>query len=105
MQESRRKLLTILEAPYEKRRWQNDNGERGELDTRLDMKLIWSLLKIVAQHAQEVKEAGVLSAEDEIFIKVGCIPFIELVGLRCCFMISGHCKEPDCLQRRYNWHQ
>ena len=70
MQESRRILQTILEAPYERRRWQNE-GERTDLEKGLDMKLIWSLLKIVAQHAQEVRKAGALSAEDETFIKVG----------------------------------
>ena len=64
-------METILAAPYKQRRWQNDDEEREELEARLDMKLIWSLLKLVAQHAQEVRKAGALSAEDETFIKVG----------------------------------
>ena len=34
------------------------------------MELIWSLLRIVAGHARELVKRGVLSAEDELILKV-----------------------------------
>ena len=72
MQESGQKIHTILGAPYEKRPWRQDSQlDSDRLEIRLDMELILSLQRMVVGHASELVEKGVLSAEEELFLKVG----------------------------------
>ena len=69
-EESRQKLHQILGAPYERVPWRHDGDESDKLEVRLDMELIWSLLRTVVGHAREMVEEGTLSAEEDLFIKV-----------------------------------
>ena len=74
MQESGLKLLRILEAPYERRVWPHytleSEDDIDQLGIRLDMELIWSLLRTVVDHARGLVKKEDLSTEEELFLKV-----------------------------------
>ena len=74
MQESGQKLHRIIEAPYERRVWPHDSLESeddiDQLGIRLDMELIWSLLRAIVDHARGLVKKEDLSTEEELFLKV-----------------------------------